>query len=376
MDKLATVRCINCNNDVFTFKASSSSVDLEFTSLAFLANTIMFSPSDGIIMPHETVVNGPEIATILNDTNYSQAFRLVLAPTLSSPDDVISSSTAAAASTINTTTTTTTTNNTTITSSNFSDAPSSTLQQDKLLRPHLQRVRTVLDQELEANLRAQQQRTEARIEAYKSQQLLALQKSIESTRQEKDRLWSRILDRVNSPAAELISSSSSSGALGEVNMQGMRPDGTLDTNGTHLFDGQGTLPIRLTSASRIEGAHSAFLDRRKSSVTEAAMSLQFREFDQRMASNSMRRQSVAPISPTNAAETNANTAANALTDRHDLSRLNTTQEPEGSSSTSPAPKSKKKVTIAESAASVSIIEPERGVLEDDDRKRLFFCCTA
>jgi len=321
----------------------------------------MFSPSNGLITPCEAVVGGQAIAAVLQDPNYSHAFRLVLAPTPPVSGDVKISSTAT--STFSTTST--------VADSNVPDTSSSTHRHETLYRPHLERVRTVLEQELEANLRAQQQRAEARIEAYKSQQLIALQKSIETTRREKDRLWSRIMDRVNSPAAEMMNS-----ALGE--------SGQIlssDTNGAHPFEGgQGTLPIRLTSASRIEGAHSSFLDRRKSAATEAAMSLQFREFDQRMASNSMRRQSVAPISPPNAAaETDANTAANAVTDRHDLSALDTAQEQEASSSTQQAAqKSKKKVTIADYATQVSIIEPEKRAQQDEDSKRsvshaTFYC---
>ncbi|KAG0057402.1 hypothetical protein BGZ83_010861 [Gryganskiella cystojenkinii] len=307
----------------------------------------MFSPSNGIITPTEAVVGPQQIHTILADPNYSQAFRLVLTPT--TPSSTGGPIASGAASTI---TEPSNANNT---------------NSEKLYRPHLERIRTVLDQELEVNLRAQQQRAEARIEAYKSQQLLALQKSIESTRLEKDRLWSRIMDRVNTPAPELLTHAL--GESGQVNNH--NTNAPADTNGTHPFDGPSTLPIRLTSASRIEGAHSAFLDRRKSSATEAAMSLQFREFDQRMVSNSLRRQSVAPISPTNAAaETSANTAANAISDRHqDPNGLYTSEQGpavESSSSTSPNQKSKKKVTIADDVTRVSIIDHEKEPRQDED----------
>ncbi|KAF9135891.1 hypothetical protein BGW39_010706 [Mortierella sp. 14UC] len=238
-------------------------------------------------------------------------------------------------------------------------------------RPHLDKVRSILDQELEVNVNAQQQRTEARIEAYRSQQLMALKQSIENTRRDKERLWARIQDRVASPPP------TSSLALGDLgNADG---DGSLDANGTHPFDMPNTLPIRLTSASRVDGAHSSFLDRRKASISDAAMSLQFREFDDRLASNSERRKSLAPVPSTTDAMaelTLNNTTANAATER---TPLITSYASPGSGDSddipgSPSTKSKKKVTIADDVRSVSIVEPEKdddysdleGEAEDDD----------
>lgn len=270
------------------------------------------------------------------------AFRLVLAPSTPSPAG---------------------TQTTTFTSDQPSSATSTArIQQSETpYRPHLDKVRSILDQELEVNLNAQQQRTEARIEAYKSQQLMALKQSIENTRRDKERLWARIQDRVAAPppASSLATGDPGSGDA----------DGSLDANGTHPFDIPNTLPIRLTSASRVDGAHSSFLDRRKASISDAAMSLQFREFDHRLASNSLRRQSLAPVPSTTDAMaelTLNNTTANAATERTPLS---TSQASPGSGDSddipgSPTTKFKKKVTIAEDVRSVSIVEPEKDEYSD------------
>jgi hypothetical protein len=221
----------------------------------------------------------------------------------------------------------------------------------------LDKIRSILDQELEVNLNAQQLRTEARIEAYKSQQLMALKQSIENTRRDKELLWARIQDRVTSPptASSLAAGDPGSGDA----------DGSLDANGSHPFDMPNTLPIRLTSASRVDGAHSSFLDRRKASISDVAMSLQFREFDHRLASNSLRRQSLAPLPSTTDAMaelTLNNTTANAAIERTPLSTSQASPGSGDSVAGSPTTKSKKKVTIADDVRSVSIVEPEK----DDD----------
>ncbi|KAG0085221.1 hypothetical protein BGZ93_000793 [Podila epicladia] len=208
--------------------------------------------------------------------------------------------------------------------------------------PHLERVRTLLDKELEANISAQQQQTEARIEAYKSQQQIALQESIASTRLEKERLWAKIQDCVSTPPPPSVGEN-------HVNSPGLQPDSPLE-NGTDPFDGPSTLPIRLTTVSR-DGLHGSHVDRRKSAVAEMAMSHQFREFDQRMASNSMRRQSLVPgsthLPPAGLAPAPERSALS-------TSHASATSEASHDSSTSPAPKSKKRVTIVET---VSIVEP-------------------
>lgn len=302
-----------------------------------------FSPSNGIVVPSEGIVSGKDIAALLTSPHYSMAFRLVLTPSTLSPTE---------------TQTATFTPDQPLSAS--STAPR--IQQSEVpYRPHLDKVRSILDQELEVNLNAQQQRTEARIEAYKSQQLMALKQSIENTRHDKERLWARIQDRVASPPP---ASSLATGDLGSGDA-----DGSLDANGTHPFDIPNTLPIRLTSASRVDGAHSSFLDRRKASISDAAMSLQFREFDHRLASNSLRRQSLAPVPSTTDAMaelTLNNTTANAATERKPLS---TSQASPGSGdsddiSGSPTTKSKKKVTIVEDVKSVSIVEPEKDEYSD------------
>lgn len=225
-------------------------------------------------------------------------------------------------------------------------------QSETPYRPHLDKVRSILDQELEVNLNAQQLRTEARIEAYKSQQLMALKQSIENTRRDKERLWARIQDRVSSPptASSLATGDPGSGDA----------EGSLDANGTYQFDMPNTLPIRLTSASRVDGAHSSFLDRRKASISDAAMSLQFREFDHRLVSNSLRRQSLAPLPSTTDAMaelTLNNTTANAATEQTPLSTSQGSSDSDVAGS--PTTKSKKKVTIADDVKSVLIVEPEK-----------------
>ncbi|KAG9070994.1 hypothetical protein KI688_008537 [Linnemannia hyalina] len=329
-----------------------NSVNIESTSLVFVASSVPFSPSNGIVVPSEGIVTGKDIAALLTSPHYSVAFRLVLAPSTLSPTE---------------------TQTATFTPDQPFSATSTaprTQQSEAPYKPHLDKVRSILDQELEVNLNAQQQRTEARIEAYKSQQLMALKRSIENTRRDKERLWARIQDRVAAPppAFSLATGDPGSGAA----------DGSLDANGAHPFDIPNTLPIRLTSASRVDGAHSSFLDRRKASISDAAMSLQFKEFDHRLASNSLRRQSLAPVSSTTDAMaelTLNNTTANAATERTPLS---TSQASPGSGDSddipgSPTTKSKKKVTIAEDVRSVSIVEPEKneysdleGEAEDDD----------
>ncbi|KAG0330853.1 hypothetical protein BG000_011402, partial [Podila horticola] len=307
----ATVHCNNCNHIVYTFPTLSS-VQLEPTSLAFLNSSILFSPSSGVVVPSEFIVTGDGIAALLKDTHYSKSFRLVLAPSSSSPTEASSST--------------------------ISTNINSTSQH--LYQPHLERVRTLLDKELEANISAQQQQTEARIEAYKSQQQIALQESIASTRREKERLWAKIQDRVSAPPPPSVGE-------GHVNTPGLQP--ALE-NGTHPFDGPSTLPIRLTSVSR-DGLHGSLVDRRKSAVAEMAMSHQFREFDQRMASNSMRRQSLVPgstpLPPPGLAPAPERSALS-------TSHASAASEASHDSSTSPAPKSKKRVTIVDT---VSIVEP-------------------
>ncbi|KAI1314742.1 hypothetical protein EDD11_001756 [Mortierella claussenii] len=358
---VATVHCLNCDQDVYTFQPGSISVHLEPTSLTFLASSVLFSPSDGLVVASKAVLTGQDIDTLVNDANYSKAFRLILTPTgtssARSPATAISSADQPP-------------------SSSTQLVPLSTPQDAPLYRPHLERVRSILDKELEANLSAQQQRTEARIEAYKSQQRMALKESIENTRREKERLWSKIQERVTSLpplTAPGIGELYSAGGA-----QALSSDGSLDVNGSqHPFDIPGTLPIRLTSASRMDGPHSAFLDRRKASVSDVAMSVQFREFDQRMASNSLRRQSIVPVTtsePTleNVNLTLINTAANAAPSAAVEQPASSTANSETSSPTS---KSKKKVTINDSVKKVSIVEPEEasdydynGQDDEDDKE--------
>lgn len=310
-----TVHCNNCNHIVYTFSTVSNTVQLEPTSLAFLNSSILFSPSSGVVVPSESIVTGDGIVALLKDSDYSKSFRLVLAPSSLSPTE--------ATSTISTNV-----NNTS----------------QHLYQPHLEKVRTLLDKELEANISAQQQQTEARIEAYKSQQQFALQESIASTRREKERLWAKIQDRVSAPPPPSVGE-------GHSNSSGLQP--APQENGTHPFDGPSTLPIRLTNVSR-DGLHGSFTDRRKSAVAEMAMSHQFREFDQRMASNSLRRQSLVPGStPLPPAAGLAPTQ-----ERSALSTSHASVASEAShnsaASSSPAPKSKKRVTIVDT---VSIVEP-------------------
>ncbi|KAF9144450.1 hypothetical protein BGX30_012769 [Mortierella sp. GBA39] len=353
----AIVRCANCDHDVYTFQSDINSVNIESTSLVFVASSVPFSPSNGIVVPSEGIVTGKDIAALLNSPHYSVAFRLVLAPSTLSPTE---------------------TQTATFTPDQPLSATSTAprIQQSETpYRPHLDKVRSILEKELEVNLNAQQQRTEARIEAYKSQQLMALKQSIENTRRDKERLWARIQDRVASPphASSLATGDPGSGDA----------DGSLDANGAHPFDIPNTLPIRLTSASRVDGAHSSFLDRRKASNSDAAMSLQFKEFDHRLASNSLRRQSLAPLPSTTDAMaelTLNNTTANAATERTPLSTSQASPRSVDSDVPgSPTTKSKKKVTIAENVKSVSIVEPEKdeysdleGEAEDDDDEGVVF----
>ncbi|KAF9964762.1 hypothetical protein BGZ70_005969 [Mortierella alpina] len=330
---LATVRCINCNEDVYTFQPSSNSVTLESTSLAFLASSVLFSPSNGIVVPSASVIYGHAITELVNGPHYSKAFRLILTPPTSSGPATTAFSQDAPTSTGTTATTATST----------------------LYRPHLEKVRAILEKELEVNLNSQRTRTEARIEAFKSQQLFALQQSIENTKQEKERLWSKIQERVAPPPPASV-----------LNVGEIGSERSADVNGAqHPFDGPSTLPVRLTSASRVEGAHGSFLDRRRGSVSDMAMSLQFREFDQRMASNSSRRQSLVPPTAMGTNDlTLANTAANAAVDRSLLSTSHNSETSITSAgAASPSQKSKKKVTIADSVRSVSIVEPQE---EEDE----------
>ncbi|KAF9183762.1 hypothetical protein BGZ51_003824 [Haplosporangium sp. Z 767] len=349
----AAVKCINCNQNVYTFRPSSNSVNIDSTSLAFLASSVPFSPSDGIVVPSDAIVTGQDITRLVSDPHYSKAFRLVLTPSTTSsltPDH--GNSAAASPSTDHT--------------SSGAIIPSTTTQpyQDRVYRPHLDRVRTILDKELEMNVNAQRQRTEARIEAYKSQQLLALQQSIENTKREKEQLWNRIQERVTPP-----SPSSSLNPDASNNISNSLEGGLGVSSPLHPFDVPSTLPIRLTSASRVDGPHGAFLDRRKGSVSEMAMSHQFRDFDQRMASNSLRRQSLvqAPVTTTENAvdQTLANTVANAALDLSPMGTSHASQNSDISadSTESRTQKSKKKVTIAEAIKSVSIVEPEE---EDEE----------
>ncbi|KAF8947803.1 hypothetical protein BGZ47_007867 [Haplosporangium gracile] len=339
------VRCANCDHDVYTFQSDIDSVQLESTSLIFVASSVPFSPSNGIVVPSKGIVTGQDIAALLTNPHYSMAFRLVLAPSTLSPTE---------------TQTVTFTLDQPLSATSI--APRNQ-QSEASYKPHLEKVKSILDQELEVNLNAQQQRTEARIEAYKSQQLMALKQSIENTRRDKERLWARIQDCVASPpsASSLATSDPGSGGA----------DGSLNANGTHPFDMPNTLPIRLTSASRVDGAHSSFLDKRKASISDAAMSLQFREFDHRLASNSLRRQSLAPAPSTTDAMaelTLNNTTANAVTERTPLSTSQALPESGDSADVpgSPTTKSKKKVTIADDIRSVSIVEPVKDEYSDLD----------
>ncbi|KAF9192493.1 hypothetical protein BGZ49_003419, partial [Haplosporangium sp. Z 27] len=331
---LATVRCSNCDRDVYSFKPSSSSVNLESTSLAYLSGSALYSPANGIVTPSDAVLTGQDIDALIEDPNYSKAFRLVLAPT--------SISTSTSSSTIGFTPSDPNSSNPSPVATTSSVTPK---QPEFPYRPHLERVRTILEKELETNLNAQQLRTEAKIEAYKSQQLLALQQSIETTKREKERLWYRIQERAVAPPPP--TSTSESGAQGNI------PDGSSDATGSqNLLEIPGTLPVRFTSASPL-------LDRRKSSTTDAAMSLQFREFDQRLVSNSMRRQSLIPaqIEVVNSVvdQTQSNTAANANTSTFDDQSSSSAAN---SGTSTPTGKSKKKVTISDAIRRVSIVEPE------------------
>ncbi|KAF9375951.1 hypothetical protein BGX21_003649, partial [Mortierella sp. AD011] len=313
---------------------SSSSVNLESTSLAYLAGSALYSPSNGVVMPTEAVVTGQDIDALVNDSNYSKAFRLILA------SSSVSSSKGASDPS----------------SSSSTVTPTTVQKQPEFpYRPHLEKVRAILEKELETNLNAQQLRTEARIEAYKSQQLLALQGAIENTKREKERLWIRIQERATTPPPP-----ASTFGLGESGAQGNTSDGPLDVNGSqNLLDVPATLPVRFTSAS----PHSAFMDRKKSSNADVAMSLQFREFDQRLASNSLRRQSLIPATiPTPTESTNdtidatrSNTVANAATATFDDQPSSSATN---SGTSSPTGKSKKKVTISDAIKKVSIVEPE------------------
>ncbi|KAF9990911.1 hypothetical protein BGZ75_008080 [Mortierella antarctica] len=294
---LATVRCINCNEDVYTFQPSSNSVTLDSTSLAFLASTVLFSPSNGVIVPSTSVITGQAITALVNSPHYSKAFRLILTPPASSS----STSTSTTAFSQDATT---------------SPGTTATAATSTLYRPHLEKVRAILEKELEVNLNSQRTRTEARIEAYKSQQLFALQQSIESTKQEKERLWSKIQERVASaPPASALN-------VGEAG-----PEGSADVNGSqHPFDGPSTLPVRLTNAARVEVPPTA------------------------LGTNDL---------------TLANTAANAAIDRSLLSTShNSATSNTSAGAASPSQKSKKKVTIADAVRSVSIVEPQ----EDEDEE--------
>ncbi|KAF9434530.1 hypothetical protein BGZ76_007858 [Entomortierella beljakovae] len=331
----ATVRCSNCDLDIYTFKPSTSSVNLEPTPLAYLASSIFYSPPDGVVVPTEVVITGEDIAARLDDPNYSHAFRLVL--------DISSASTADSRL-----------------SDPFSNSSTSAAAQQKQpefpYRPHLERVRNILEKELESNLNAQQQKTEARIEAYKSQQMMALQKSIASTKHEKDRLWVRIQERVTAPPV----------SSGETGVIGNNSDGSLnigyDGSSQHLLDVPGTLPVRFTSTS----PQRPFFER-KSSHSDVSMSLQFREFDQRLTSNSLRRQSLISantILPEDVKDsidpTQSNTAANATSSIIE-DQPSTILDTETSSA---SVKPKKKVTISESVNRFSAAEPE-GVNDGD-----------
>jgi hypothetical protein len=322
--------------------------------LAFLTGST-FSPSDGIVTPSEGVVGGQQIDTLVIDPNYSKAFRLILTPVAVSTTD--------RSSTLSPTT------------------PSTSHSFDRPYRPELDKVRSILERELEANLNAQRQQTEARIEAYKSQQLIALERSIESTRKEKDCLWSRIQERITSPPAP-TSSTSGTGEYGNY-----RPSADVN-GGQHPFDMvPSTLPVRFTNASRLD-PYGSFIDKRRAGETDAAMSLQFREFDQRMASNSMRRQSLVHAhAATEAAAAAAAAAAASSTadDTEEVTHINTVANAtpaiveERSSSPSapnsgtstPTERSKKKVTISDAIKRVSIVEPENN---DADVEGKFLAC--
>ncbi|KAG0341084.1 hypothetical protein BG004_006160 [Podila humilis] len=359
----ATIYCNNCNNIVYTYPTSTNTVQLEPTSLAFLNNTVQYSPSDGIVVPSEYIVYGDSISALLEDARYSKAFRLVLTPP--------SSSTAASASAAADESSSSPFDNGDPSITTKATADDSNNNNRHLYYPHLERVRTILDKELEANLAAQQQQTEARIEAYKSQQLFALQESIASTRREKEQLWLMIQDRVRVPPPP----SSVGDTSGNFGTPGMKLDSPLENGGTHPFDVPSTLPIRLTSASRLDVLHGSLLDRRKSGVAEMAMSHQFREFDQRMASNSMRRQSLVPginapppavLSPSQMLAPSAAAQDQALLSSSHASIGSGVSHESAGSTSSPAPKSKKRVTIVET---VSIVEPDTNqydAVEDDE----------
>ncbi|KAF9414762.1 hypothetical protein BGZ94_000288 [Podila epigama] len=324
---MATVRCDNCNNVVYTFSTPSNSVQLEATSLAFLNSSVLFSPVSGIVVPSEAIVIGEDIAKILKDPHYSKAFRLVLSPNSAQLPQTESTNTLTSTTNVN----------------------------QRLYQPHLEKVRTILDKELESNIAAQQLQTEARIEAYKSQQLLALQESIANTKREKDRLWEQIQNKASVPPPPSVGDLTG----GHTNEQGLLPDSPLH-NSTHPFDGPSTLPVRLTSASRLDSSLGSYYDRRKSAVAEMAMSMQFREFDQRMASNSLRRQSIVPEANMPPVQTQNPLSSNHLPQKDTNAAATSPKSSESLSE--PAPKSKKRVTIGDT---ISIVVPKSTVSDTE-----------
>ncbi|KAG0245211.1 hypothetical protein BGW41_002680 [Actinomortierella wolfii] len=269
----ATVSCSNCNQDVYSFAPDNTALRVNKTSIAFLTGGVTFSPSNGQVVVKPGLIAGKEaIDKALAHADYSQAFRLILFTT---PNAV---------------------------SSEEEKAP---------LPSHLQRVRTILEQELEANLVAQEQRTLARIAAYKSQQMLALEESKAHTIKEKERLWHTIQQRVSTPSSSTItpapSTPSSDNSLHQHQLsspKGDHPYTAFDTQraAVHPFDAiPSTLPIRFstdtltfaaTNGGGVGGGGGNILQRwRMTDQANIATSMQLKEFDDRMHSIGMRRQS-------------------------------------------------------------------------------------
>ncbi|KAG0263490.1 hypothetical protein DFQ27_001742 [Actinomortierella ambigua] len=342
----ATVSCSNCNQDVYTFEPTTPTVKaVNKTSIAFLTNTgssgaaggsTSFSPSNGRVIPQHGLIAGKKvIEEALAHPDYSHAFRLILftsAPTSSSKDDIAAAADATTTNTAQADSVPSSSSATVATSAAVSPlsrpplpsssssplpSPPSQQQQQPLLPSYLQRIRTLLDQELEASLMVQEQRTHARIAAYKSQQLLALAASQEQTIQEKEKLWRTIQQRVAPPATVAFSSyvppsedalqhstlshhSSDTQGNGNGNSSGIGGGGT--TAVVHPFE-IGTLPIRfstdlntsssLMATTMANGGGTGVLPRwlKPAVQTDVATSLQLKEFDDRMHSIGMRRQS-------------------------------------------------------------------------------------
>ncbi|KAF9975399.1 hypothetical protein BGZ73_000963 [Actinomortierella ambigua] len=310
----ATVSCSNCNQVVYSFEPTSPTVKpVSKTSVVFLTNSsgnaTSFSPSNGRVVPQHGLIAGQAaIEKALAHPDYSHAFRLILFPSStssssSSPDKESAQADSEQVATSATASTTTT-----------AARPSSPLPPPPPLLPsYLQRIRALLDQELETSLMAQEQRTLARIAAYKSQQLQALEASQAQTVQEKERLWQTIQQRVAPPTTTITFSSN----VEDASLTGDRsldaPAGAGATAGTaaaavHPFE-IGTLPVRFStdlSTTMIANGGGGHLHnggvgggmqrwlkpvQQQTVQNDVATSLQLKEFDDRMHSIGMRRQS-------------------------------------------------------------------------------------